>query len=108
LSVVAVAMVSLGGAHAIAGARVGGLAAKHGPAWFRMPGGGAGASVSIPPARRAVADVLLVVNLGRAGELEGLLQVGGPLDDQAGSLIGEARVFGFVLPPSSSRRAVIM
>jgi hypothetical protein len=42
---------------------------------------------------------LLVASLGGPGESEGLVQVGGPLDDEAGGVVGGAGVWGFVLPP---------
>jgi hypothetical protein len=38
----------------------------------------------------------------------GLWQVSGPLDDQAGSLVGSAGVFGFVTPPPSTGTSTIM
>jgi hypothetical protein len=75
-----------------ADARVGGVG-RCGPACFRVPGGCAGAGVSIPTPVGAVVIALLLASLAEVGAAHGLSQDGRPLDHQAGSLVAGVGYF---------------
>lgn len=106
--VVLVAMGSLAGTRATANGQAGG--------WPLTPAGmisacrgRAGASVSIPQGWSVLSPVLsLPIALAGPVELEGLTQVGGPFDDQVGSLADGTGVFGFITPPPTAGTAMIM